>query len=217
MVATPGQRPAWGEAAARGPLARIIHRLRAWLAPPQAAAPDALPSLPAPLRRMPLAAPYLEATEGGDHRRAGAAAAAAADAAIEARAWWAADAWAHRALWHYERADMALAATRQARRIGDLRTLAGDPRSARRYYAEAISEARDLGAEREEGLASLGLGRAWLELGDAATSRRLASAAEDLLGRSRAPDAEIAAARELRGEEKPVGGTAGGQRREEDR
>jgi hypothetical protein len=212
-VATPGHRPAWGEATARGPLGRLVDRVRTWASPPRPSRPDALPQLPAALRRMALAAPYVEATEAGDHRRAGAAAAAAADAAIEARAWWAADAWAHRALWHFERAEMALAATRQARRIGDLRTLAGDPRSARRYYAEAISEARDLGAEREEGLASLGLGRAWLELGEAGTARRLASAAEDLLVRCRAPDAEVTAARELRGEEKPVGGDRAGAAR----
>ena len=56
--------------------------------------------------------------------------------------------------------------TRQARRIGDLRAAAGDPGSARRYYAEAIDEARDIGAEHEQGLAALGLGRSLLELGD---------------------------------------------------
>jgi hypothetical protein len=201
----PGHRPTWGEAAGRGRLGRIADRVRDWISPPRPASADVLPRLPAALRRMPLAEPYLAAAQVHDHRRAGAAAGAAADEALEARAWWAADAWAHRALWHYERADMALAATRQARRIGDLRTLAGDPRSARRYYAEAISEARDIGAEREEGLASLGLGRAHLELGDAGMARRLARIAEDLLLRADAPAAELAAAQELRGDEKAVG------------
>ena len=58
---------------------------------------------------------------------------------------------------------MTLQATRQARRIGDVRTAAGDPASARRYYAEAIDEARDIGAEHEQGLAALGMGRAlWI-------------------------------------------------------
>lgn len=128
----------------------------------------------------------------------------AAEAAIEARAWWPADAWAHRALWHFEQAEMELQATRAARRIGDLRVLAGDPASARRYYAEAISEARDLGAEREGGLAALGLGRAELEAGDVTTARRLASIAIDLLERAGAPGAELEAARALRGDEKQV-------------
>jgi hypothetical protein len=167
--------------------------------------PDVLSELPAALRSMPLAEPYVAATHEGDHRRAAAAASSAAEQAIEARAWWAADAWAHRALWHFERADMALAATRQARRIGDLRTGAGDPRSARRYYAEAISEARDLGAEREEGLAALGLGRAALDLGDVTVARRLAAIALDLLRRAGAPGSELDAAQELRGTEKRVG------------
>jgi tetratricopeptide (TPR) repeat protein len=159
--------------------------------------PDVLSELPAALRSMPLAEPYVAATREGDHRRAAAAASSAAEQA--------ADAWAHRALWHFERADMALAATRQARRIGDLRTGAGDPRSARRYYAEAISEARDLGAEREEGLAALGLGRAALDLGDVTVARRLAAIALDLLRRAGAPGSELDAAQELRGTEKRVG------------
>ena len=118
--------------------------------------------------------------------------------------WWPADIWGHRALWHYERAGLELDATRAARLIGDLRASAGDPLSARRYYAEAISEARDLGAEREQGLAALGMGRASMELSDVTTARRLAQAAEELLERAGAPSAEIAAARELRGEEKEV-------------
>ena len=100
---------------------------------------------------------------------------------------------------------MELQATRAARRIGDLRTMAGDPGSARRYYAEAISEARDIGAEREEGLAALGLGRAELDQGNVTVARQLAQIAVDLLERCGAPAGEIAAARELRGEEKEVG------------
>lgn len=128
----------------------------------------------------------------------------AAEEAIEVRAWWPADTWAHRALWHFERAEMTLQATRAARRIGDLRVLAGDPASARRYYAEAISEARDIGAEREGGLAALGLGRAELEHGDVTTARRLAGIAIDLLERASAPEAELDEARALRGEEIPV-------------
>jgi hypothetical protein len=88
--------------------------------------------------------------------------------------------------------------------IGDLRSAAGDPLSARRYYAEAISEARDLGAEREQGLAALGMGRAEMDLADVTTARRLAQIAEELLERAGAPPDEIAAARELRGQEKEV-------------
>jgi hypothetical protein len=118
--------------------------------------------------------------------------------------WWPADIWGHRALWHFEQAGMGLAAARGARLIGDLRVAAGDPLSARRYYAEAISEARDLGAEREEGLAALGMGHAALDLGDVTTSRRLAQIAIDLLERGNAPEVEVSAARELRGEEKEV-------------
>jgi hypothetical protein len=108
-------------------------------------------------------------------------------------------------LWHFEQGSMDLAATRAARLIGDVRVAGGDPASGRPYYAEAISEARDIGAEREEGLAALGMGRAELELGDVTTARRLAQIALDLLGRSGAPAAEVAAAQELRGEEKEVG------------
>jgi hypothetical protein len=125
--------------------------------------------------------------------------------AAAAGEWWAADIWGHRALWHFERAGMELAATRAARMIGDLRVAAGDPASSRRYYAEAISEARDLGAEREEGLAALGMGRAAMQLSDVTTARRVAAIAIDLLERSGAPPAEIAAAVELRGEEKAAG------------
>jgi len=99
---------------------------------------------------------------------------------------------------------MTLQAARAARRIGEIRTLAGDPASARRYYAEAISEARDIGAEREEGLAALGMGRAQLELGDVTTARRLAQISIDLLQRAGAPSDETEAARRLRGVEKTV-------------
>ncbi|MGH2462988.1 MAG: hypothetical protein ACRDFZ_05095 [Candidatus Limnocylindria bacterium] len=169
---------------------------------------ERLGELPVALRRSPLAVPYLDAERDGDQRRAGAAAMAAAEAGIAAEAWWAADLWAHRAMWHFERAEMALQATRAARRIGDLRVAAGDPTSARRYYAEAISEARDLGAEREEGLAANGMGRAELELGNVTAARKLARIAVDLLERGDAPADEIAAARELRGTEQTVSGAS---------
>lgn len=101
---------------------------------------------------------------------------------------------------------MTLEAIRQARRIGDLRVAAGDPDSARRYYAEAIDESRDVGAEREQGLAAIGLGRAQLDLGDVTAARRLASAAIDLLERAEAPPPELASARALLGTEVAVGG-----------
>jgi hypothetical protein len=197
-------RPAWGERAARSPIARLTAWFRGFAGTEERRPVDRLPDLPVPLRRAPLAAPYVEAAGHGDHRRAGAAAANAAEQAVEARAWWAADAWAHRALWHFERVEMTLAATREARRIGDIRVAGGDPGAARRYYAEAISEARDIGAEREQGLAALGLGRAELDLGNVTMARRLAGIAEDLLERADAPADEAAAARALRGEEKPV-------------
>jgi hypothetical protein len=201
---TRARAPRWGDPPA-GPLARI----RAWfgglLGTRPAPSRHGLPPLPVVLRRTELAAPYLAAAEEGDHRRAGAAALQAMERAIGAEEWWPADSWAHRALWHFERSDQALQAARVARRIGDLRTAAGDPGSARRYYAEAISEARDIGAEREEGLAALGLGRATLELGDVTTSRRLAAISLDLLVRSAAPQAERDAAAEMRGSERRVG------------
>lgn len=185
------------------------HRLGVWLRRltrrPEREIPEGLPNLPARLRRGELASSYLVAERDRDHRRAAAAALTASERAITERSWWAADAWAHRALWHFERAEMTLQATRAARRIGDLRTMAGDPLSARRYYSEAISEARDIGAEREEGLAALGLGRAELELGNVGTSRRLAQIAIDLLERCGAPAGEVEAARQLRGVEKEVG------------
>ncbi len=180
-------------------------RVRAAVAPEPPAERRGLPPLPAVLRRGELAAPYLAAERAGDHQRAGAAATAAADRAVEQRAWWPADAWAHRALWHFEQAEMVLEATRQARRIGDLRTAAGDPDTARRYYAEAIDEARDIGAEHEQGLAALGLGRALLDRGEVTQARRLAGAAVTLLERSSAPMGELAAARDLLGSEVSVG------------
>jgi tetratricopeptide (TPR) repeat protein len=193
----------WGEAPP-GRLAEWIDRLRARLGVRQASVRQSLPALPVALRRGELAAPYLAAEADRDHPRAAAAATVAMQRAVEAADWWPADIWGHRALWHFEQAGMELAATRAARLIGDLRLAAGDPRSARRYYAEAISEARDIGAEREEGLAALGMGHAALDLGEVTTSRRLAQIAIDLFERSGAPEGERSAARELRGEEKEV-------------
>jgi len=197
-------RPVWGEP--RPTLvARLLRRGRRLLGagvPPER---PGLPELPLALRRGDVAAAYLSAEQDGDHATAGAAASRAAEEAIAAEAWWPADAWAHRALWHFERAELGLQATRQARRIGDLRVAAGDPSSARRYYAEAIDEARDLGAEQEQGLAALGLGRAHLDLGNVTVGRRLASAAVDLLERAEAPHAEVEAARALQGIERAVG------------
>jgi tetratricopeptide (TPR) repeat protein len=196
--------PRWGDPPA-GPLERI----RAWFGGLLGTRPPVsrrgLSPLPVALRRTELAPPYLAAEAEGDHRRAGAAALQAMELAIGAEEWWPADSWGHRALWHFERSDQTLQAARVARRIGDLRATAGDPGSARRYYAEAISEARDIGAEREEGLAALGLGRATLELGDVTTARRLAAISLDLLERSAAPQAERDAAAELRGRERRVG------------
>ena len=198
--------PRWGD---QGWRSRLLGWFRGFArrlsGRPQREIAERLPNLPARLRRGELAASYLVAERDRDHRRAAAAAVTATERAITERSWWAADAWAHRALWHFERSEMALQATRAARRIGELRTMEDDPLSARRYYSEAISEARDIGAEREEGLAALGLGRAELELGNVGTSRRLAQIAIDLLERSRAPAGEVVAARQLRGEEKEVG------------
>lgn len=179
--------------------------LRERIGPTAVAEPEGLPELPVALRRTEQAVPYLDAERSADHAAAAAAAADAAERAIAEQQWWQADAWAHRALWHFEQAEMAFEATRQARRIGDLRTAAGDPDSARRYYAEAIDEARDIGAEHEQGLAALGLGRALLDLGEVTQARRLAGAAIPLLERSSAPVTELAAARELLGTEVSVG------------
>jgi hypothetical protein len=204
---------AWGEEAARSPVARIVDRVRAWIGGGERPRADRLPDLPAVLRRSPLAVPYLDAAEHADHRRAAAAASGASEQAVEVRSWWAADAWAHRALWHFERADMTLAATREARRIGDIRIAGGDPASARRYYAEAISEARDIGAEHEQGLAALGMGQAELELSNVTNARKLGSIAEELLVRAKAPPDQVTAARDLRGEEKAVAAEAAGETR----
>lgn len=196
--------PAWGEPPP-GPIARLIRAIRERFAPAAAPGRQAPGELPLALRRSELAVPYLAAEREGDHRRAADAAAEAAERSIAEEAWWPADVWAHRALWHYERAEMTLEAVHVARRIGDLRTAAGDPDSARRYYAEAIDEARDIGAEREQGLAALGLGRALLDLGEVTQSRRLGAAAMTLLERAEAPVAELGAARELIGTEVAVG------------
>jgi tetratricopeptide (TPR) repeat protein len=152
-----------------------------------------------------MATEYLGAERAGDHRRAGAAAAAAAERAMADAEWWQADVWAHRALWHFERADLTLQAVRLARQIGDIRWAGGDPSGARRYYAEAIDEARDIGAEHEQGLAAVGLGRALFDLGDVTTARRLGRAAAELLARAGAPADELALARSLQGTEKAVG------------
>lgn len=192
----------WG-APPPGPWTRLTNWIRGMSAS-SAPAIATLPELPAVLRRSELAAPYLESERAGDHRRAGAAAMTAAEAAITSEAWWAADLWAHRAMWHFERGDLPLQATRAARRIGDLRVAGGDPASARRYYAEAISEARDLGAEREEGLAATGMGRAELDMGNVTASRRLAGIAVTLLERGNGAEGELAAARELQGDERSV-------------
>lgn len=193
----------WG-APPPGPLARAAARLRSWIGGPRPEARAPLPELPLALRRSEPAIPYLAAEASGAHGPAGDAAIAAMERARALADWWPADIWGHRALWHYERAGMELEATRTARQIGDLRSAAGDPMSARRYYAEAISEARDIGAEREQGLAALGMGLAALDLSDVTTARRLAQIALDILERCGAPSAEIEAARELRGEEKEV-------------
>ncbi len=200
--------PEWGERPP-GLMARLTSRARR-LVTPEAQPRDGLRDLPLALRRGELAETYLAAERADDHRRAAAAAVASMEALAERGEWWAADIWAHRGLWHFERAELTLQAARQARRIGDLRVAAGDPDSARRYYAEAIDEARDIGAEHEQGLAAHGLGRAMLDLGRVTEARRLASAAVDLLVRCGAPDDEIRAARRLLGREVTVGEMAEG-------
>jgi len=201
---TPKGRRRWGEEPP-GPIQRLIGRVRALVGGDAAKPREGLRELPLALRHGDVAALYLAAEHDSDHRRAGAAAASAMDEAIGRGDWWGADIWAHRGLWHFEQAELPLQAARQARRIGDLRSAAGDPDSARRYYAEAIDEARDIGAEHEQGLAALGLGRALLELGDVTTGRRLAGAAETLLERAGAPEIEIETARRVRGTELAVG------------
>jgi tetratricopeptide (TPR) repeat protein len=193
----------WGEPRP-GPLATLVARARSWFDTPPAAVRVSLPELPVAMRRSELAVPYLAAQAAGQHPDAAAAATTAMQHALAQGDWWPADIWGHRALWHYERAGMELEATRAARLIGDLRSAAGDPASSRRYYAEAISEARDLGAEREQGLAALGMGRAAMDMSDVTTARRLAQIALELLERCDAPAQEIDAARQLRGEEREV-------------
>jgi hypothetical protein len=206
--ATPDSPIRWGEPPRGGglgaALSALVARVRAILATSPTAPRKSLPALPLALRRGELAERYLAAEGTADHPNAGSAATNATEQAITERAWWPADIWGHRALWHYEQAGMELEATRAARRIGDVRLGGGDPASSRRYYAEAISEARDIGAEREEGLAALGMGRAEMELRNVTTARRLGRIALDLLERSDASPEERAAARELRGEEKEV-------------
>jgi hypothetical protein len=207
--ATPDSPIRWGEAPRGGRLgaafSALVARTRATLRGKPIPSRESLPALPLALRRGELAQRYLAAEGDADHPSAGSAASTATEQAITERAWWPADVWGHRALWHFEQAGMELEATRAARRIGDVRVGGGDPASSRRYYAEAISEARDIGAEREEGLAALGMGRAELELRNVTTARRLGQIALDLLERADAPAAETDAARELRGEEKEVG------------
>ena len=193
----------WGEPSPR-PLTRVVSRVRSLFGTAPRPGRVSLPDLPVALRRSELATPYLNAQAAGQHPDAAAAATTAMQRAVTQGDWWPADIWGHRALWHYERAGMELEATRAARFIGDLRSAAGDPASSRRYYAEAISEARDLGAEREQGLAALGMGRAALDMSDVTTARRLAQIALELLERCDAPADEIDAARQLRGEEKEV-------------
>jgi hypothetical protein len=196
--------PRWGEPKPTL-LDRLLARAGALLGGASSTPRAGLRELPLALRHGDRAAGYLAAERDGEHRRAGVAATAAMEKALDEGEWWAADIWAHRGLWHFEQAGMTLQAARQARRIGDLRSAAGDPRSARRYYAEAIDEARDLGAEHEQGLAALGLGRALLDIGEVTGGRRLAGAAETLLERAGAPEAEVETARLLRGSEVAVG------------
>lgn len=200
----PHPRSTWGEPPP-GAIARVSGWLRSLLGLRTTEPARGLGQLPFRLRRDPLAAQYLAAEREADHPRAAEAAAVAMESAMGGEEWWVADAWGHRALWHFEQAQMVLESTRQARRIGDLRWAAGDPASARRYYAEAIDEARDIGAEREQGLAAFGLGRALLDLGSVTEARRVASAAITLLERSEAPPAELEAARGLLGTEVAVG------------
>ncbi|MDQ4036630.1 MAG: hypothetical protein M3153_12030 [Chloroflexota bacterium] len=202
--AHPHAPPTWGEPRP-GPLRRLLDRATLALGVRPPARRRGLRELPLALRHGELAADYLQAVGRSDHQRAGAAAASAMERAAAGHDWWPADVWGHRALWHFEQAGMTLQAARQARRIGELRSAAGDPESARRYYAEAIDEARDIGAEHEQGLAALGLGHAMLQLGDVTGARRLAGAAEGLLDRAGAPVREIEEARRLRGSEVVVG------------
>ncbi len=199
----PARRP-WGEPQP-GPWHRLLVRARRAFGAGRAEGARGLRELPLALRHGEVAAAYLAAESGADHPRAAAFAVEAMERGAAAGEWWQADVWAHRALWHFEQAQQTLDAARQARRIGDLRAAAGDPASARRYYAEAIDEARDIGAEHEQGLAALGLGRSMLELGEVTAARRLAAASLDLLARAEAPAGQLEAARALLGTEVAVG------------
>ncbi len=200
----PHRRPAWGEPAP-SMAHRLFDRARLALGIVRPSVHSGLRELPLAVRRGELAEAYLEAEARSDHGRAATAAVAAMERAASDAEWWPADLWAHRALWHFEQAGLTLQSTRQARRIGDLRAAAGDPVSARRYYAEAIDEARDIGAEHEQGLAALGLGRSLLELGEVTAARRLGAAAHDLLARAGAAASELEAAERLLGNEVAVG------------
>ena len=204
MRRTAGRRSEWGEPPP-GPLGRLARALAHVGRGRGRSGAVGLGDLPIALRQSELAGDYRVAERAADHRRAAAVASTAMERAIAAADWWQADAWGHRALWHAQRADLTLHSVRLARRIGDVRVAGGDPEGARRYYAEAIDEARDIGAEREQGLASAGLGRAMLELGDVRTARRLGGAAVELLERSGAAAGEVADARGLQGTEKPIG------------
>ena len=192
----------WEGARSDSVLGRTAAHLRRLLGIPPSGRPTRLPPS---LREHELAPRYLDAQRLADHRRAGVVAAVAWRRELDAMRWSPAEAWAQRALWHFEHAGMWLHAARTARRIGEVHLVAGDAAGARRYFAEAIAEARDLGASREEGLAALGLGRAEIELGHVTAGRRLAQISVDLLSRCRAPASEIAAAKELRGTEIRVG------------
>lgn len=158
-------------------------------------------SLPPSLRHSELAVQYLTHEQSGDHPGAGIVAVHAMERAAAEQQWLPADTWAHRALWHFEQAQMALPAMRQTRRIGDLRFFSGDSDSARRYYTEAIDEARNIGAENEQGLATLGLGRALLDLGEVEQAQQLVAAAVTLLERSGGSEKELAEARRLLGKQ----------------
>ena len=102
----PGRPRSWGE-----PRPSWLTRLWARLTNRRDARHAGLPELPLALRRCALAEAYLGAERDGDHRRAGAAAVSAMDRAAAIEEWWQADAWAHRALWHFEQAGMTLQAS----------------------------------------------------------------------------------------------------------
>src|SRR5688500_18722785 len=140
--AHPHRRPPWGEPAP-SVSRRLLDRARSALGMTSSPSRSGLRDLPLALRRGELAETYLAAEARSDHGRAAAAAVAAMERAASEAEWWPADLWGHRALWHFEQAGLTLQSTRQARRIGDLRAAAGDPASARRYYAEAIDRSEE--------------------------------------------------------------------------